>query len=135
MISQKSQNGLKAIVSLAAVYGQGTLQAKEISKAQNIPVRYLELLLSHLRKAQLVDATRGKKGGYFLTVNPNTLSVYDVIKAFDGNIVISDTMLDESDDFLSFWKTAESIMKSHFKSIKIADIMQKGLTEKIIAVK
>ena len=45
-------------------------QIRQISEDQNIPDRYLEQLLSLLRKAGIVRSQRGAKGGYFLAREP-----------------------------------------------------------------
>ncbi|HDL04830.1 MAG: Rrf2 family transcriptional regulator [Candidatus Zixiibacteriota bacterium] len=125
MISLKAQYGLKAIVSLAAYYGKGALQAKEIASSQNVPVRYLELLLSQLRRARLVDATRGKKGGYYLAKKPNTITVFDIVSAFEGNILYSAEGRENGGPLAFVWKDAEKMAVKYFKSIKISDLAPK----------
>ncbi len=125
MISLKAQYGLKAIVSLAANFGQGPLQAKEIATSQDVPVRYLELLLSQLRRARLVEATRGKKGGYYLAKKPATVSVYDVISAFEGNVLFSGNGHSKSDELTFIWKNAENLVIKHFSSMKVSDLISK----------
>jgi len=125
MISLKAQYGLKAMVSLAAHYGKGPLQAKDIASSQDVPVRYLELLLSQLRRARLVDATRGKKGGYYLAKKPNTITVYDIVTAFEGSILFSQNGRNESDNFAFVWKNAEKLLVKHFRAMKISDLIPK----------
>ncbi|MEW5923914.1 MAG: Rrf2 family transcriptional regulator [Candidatus Zixiibacteriota bacterium] len=125
MISLKAQYGLKAIVSLAASYGKGALQAKEIASSQDVPVRYLELLLSQLRRARLVDATRGKKGGYYLAKKPNTITVYDIVSAFEGSILFAAEGREDSGPLSFVWKDAEKMAVKYFKSIKISDLVPK----------
>jgi Rrf2 family protein len=123
MISLKAQYGLRAIVSLAANYGKGPLQARQIAITQDIPARYLELLLSQLRRARLVEATRGKKGGYFLAKKPNTISVYDIITAFEGNILFSQNGAKNSDTLTHVWKDAEKLIVKHFQSMKVSNLI------------
>jgi len=125
MISLKAQYGLRAMVSLAAKYGKGSLQAKEIAETQGVPVRYLELLLSQLRRAQLVGATRGKKGGYYLSKKPNKISVLDVISAFEGSVFFTENGKASRSPLTSIWAEAERMIRKHFKSIKISDLAGK----------
>lgn len=125
MVSLKAQYGLKAMVSLATKYGKGSLQAKEIAASQDVPVRYLELLLSQLRRAQLVDATRGKKGGYYLSKKPNKISVLDVISAFEGSVMFLENGKVKKSSLTSVWLDAEKMVKNYFKSIKISDLANK----------
>jgi Rrf2 family protein len=126
MISLKAQYGLRAIVSLALHYGKGPLQAREIANSQNVPVRYLELLLSQLRRARLVQATRGKKGGYYLTRKPNQISVMDIISAFEGSILYSQDGTAKADALSHVWRNAEKLMTKHFESLKVSSLASKS---------
>ena len=65
LVSQKSQYALRAIFELAKEYGKGPKIA-HIAEAQAIPVRFLEVILVHLKRGGFVDSQRGKEGGYFL---------------------------------------------------------------------
>jgi Rrf2 family protein len=129
MLSLKAQYGLRAVVSLASHYGKGPLQAKEIATSQGVPVRYLELLLSQLRRARIVDATRGKNGGYILAKEPASITVLDVVTAFEGRVIIS-PMRDEKEKegnpgSLSFiWKEAEKQVVEYLGSRNIAEVLE-----------
>ncbi|MEW6015035.1 MAG: Rrf2 family transcriptional regulator [Candidatus Zixiibacteriota bacterium] len=129
MLSLKAQYGLRAVVSLASHYGKGPLQAKEIATSQGVPVRYLELLLSQLRRARIVDATRGKNGGYILAKEPASITVLDVVTAFEGRVIIS-PMRDEKEKegnpgSLSFiWKEAEKRVVEYLGSLNIAEVLE-----------
>lgn len=129
MLSLKAQYGLRAVVSLASHYGKGPLQAKEIATSQGVPVRYLELLLSQLRRARIVDATRGKNGGYILAKEPASITVLDVVTAFEGRVIIS-PMRDEKEKegnlgSLSFiWKEAEKRVVEYLGSLKISEVLE-----------
>ncbi|MEP0826983.1 MAG: Rrf2 family transcriptional regulator [bacterium] len=129
MLSLKAQYGLRAVVSLASHYGKGPLQAKEIATSQGVPVRYLELLLSQLRRARIVDATRGKNGGYILAKEPASITVLDVVTAFEGRVIIS-PMRDEKENegnpgSLSFiWKEAEKRVVEYLGSLNIAEVLE-----------
>ncbi|MFH2036317.1 MAG: Rrf2 family transcriptional regulator [Candidatus Zixiibacteriota bacterium] len=126
MISLKAQYGLRAMVALAKLHGKSTIQARDIAKTQDIPLRYLELLLSQLRRAQLINATRGKNGGYFLTKKPDAISVYDVIMAFEGKVFFMDTRSEDKHPLTAIWKEAEKKMENHFKSLKISNLVSKA---------
>jgi len=130
MVSLKSKYGLKAIVSLASYYGKGPLQAKEIAAQQGVPVRYLELLLSQLRRARIVEATRGKNGGYILTREPSDISVWDIVAIFEGRIIFSADHDMPSNNkktppaYAAVWKEAENRVVEYMKSVKVADILE-----------
>ena len=43
-----------------------------------------------LRKAGLVHATRGAKGGYVISRNPDTISLAEIVEALEGPLDIAD---------------------------------------------
>ncbi len=84
-LSSKSEYALLALLELSAGYGAGEpLQIRQISAHQNIPDRYLEQLLAHLRRAGLVKSQRGARGGYILARAPWLITLYEVISCIEG---------------------------------------------------
>jgi Rrf2 family protein len=62
----------------------GPLSAKEIAEDQEVSVKYLEALLTALRKAGLVRSVRGAGGGYLLAKPPSEITVRDIFEVFEG---------------------------------------------------
>ena len=84
--SAKTQYGLVALIDLAGAYASGALvQTGEICKRHAIPERYLEQMLTGLRKAGLLTSIRGPRGGFQLTLNPDNITVADVVAALEGS--------------------------------------------------
>jgi len=82
--SAKTEYGLVALIELAAVAAQGTpLQAGEICRRQQIPDRYLEQLLTSLRKAGILISVRGPRGGFRLARAPSKITVAEVIDCLE----------------------------------------------------
>ena len=86
-ISAKEQHGLRAIAELASQYGQGPVPLSEIAQTQDISLAYLEQVVPSLRDAGLINSTRGAKGGYELARPPHEITVGDVLRALDGEIL------------------------------------------------
>ena len=85
-LSCKSEYALLALMALADRFNlDDPLQIRQISQDQNIPDRYLEQLLSQLRKAGIVRSQRGAKGGYFLAREPWKLTVLEVLTCIEGD--------------------------------------------------
>ncbi len=57
-----------------------------IAERQNISMSYLEQLIAKLKKAEIVNSTRGAKGGYILAKAPEKISVGDILRALEGNL-------------------------------------------------
>ena len=131
MFSAKAHYGLKAVVYLSQNTGKGPIQAKEIASTQNVPVRYLELLLSQLKKARLINSNRGKLGGYFLAKQGASISVFDVITALEGRITfVSSHEVNENERIelavSGFWEKAEDSLVSYLKQTSIEDLQHKA---------
>ncbi len=83
--STKTEYGLVALIELAEVYsGGGVLQAGEIARRQGIPERYLEQMLTSLRRSGLVHSLRGPRGGYQLARSPELITVAEVLACLEG---------------------------------------------------
>ncbi len=54
---------------------------REISDRQSIPAAYLEKILIDLRKADLVESSRGVQGGYKLKRSPKDISLGEILSA------------------------------------------------------
>ena len=85
--SAKTEYGLVSLLELAAVQGQGgVLQVAEIAQRQGIPDRYLEQMLTSLRRANILRSIRGPKGGYQLARPPAQIQVAEVVSCLEGEV-------------------------------------------------
>lgn len=84
-LSCKTEYVLLALLELAASYSSNEpLQIRQIAAQQNIPDRYLEQLLAHLRRAGLVRSQRGAKGGYLLAREPWKITLLEAVSCIEG---------------------------------------------------
>jgi Rrf2 family protein len=82
-IPAKADYAIRALVALAAVEG-GPLTGPAIAKVEDIPPKFLDLIMSELRRAGFVKSIRGPEGGYVLARSAKTISLADVIRVLDG---------------------------------------------------
>jgi Rrf2 family protein len=83
--SAKTGYGLVSLMELAAIHSRGgVLQVAEIAQRQGIPDRYLEQMLTSLRRGQILRSIRGPKGGYQLARPPAEVSVAEVVNCLEG---------------------------------------------------
>jgi Rrf2 family protein len=85
--SMKTEYGVRAVVELAANAGRGTLQSSEIARRQAIPGPFLDQVLMTLRRAGLVNSTRGPHGGHELARPPEEIGLDQVIACLEGDTV------------------------------------------------
>ena len=88
-LTAKSEYGVLAAIDLACNYGLGPISAREIAERRGIPPRFLEQLFVSLRRAGLVSAVRGAKGGFVLSRDPAEITVLDVVEALEGPLASS----------------------------------------------
>ena len=84
--STKGEYGVRLMVQLGRRYGKGPASLTEIAADEDLPRAYLEQLVTSLRDANLVVATRGARGGYQLTAPPNEIRMGEVLRALEGPI-------------------------------------------------
>jgi len=85
-VSQKCQYALRAIFELCKHAGNGPLQTAKISESQEIPLKFLELILGELRRGGFVESRRGVRGGYLVLGRPDHLTVGEIIRFVDGPV-------------------------------------------------
>jgi Rrf2 family cysteine metabolism transcriptional repressor len=86
-LSTKSTYGLRAMLNIALGEEKAPVSINDIARKEGISVAYLEQLLNRLRRAGLIESIRGPKGGYRLADDPDKLTVRDIVKTLDGEIV------------------------------------------------
>lgn len=89
-ISTKVRYGLRALVDLAVHSGGEQLALIYIAKRQELSVNYLEQVFSLLKKANIVKSVKGAQGGYILARKPEEITVGDIIRAIEGDILVVD---------------------------------------------
>lgn len=88
MLSKKTKYGIKALVYLANQSTPEPIQISVISKAENIPQKFLESILLSLRKNGILGSKKGKTGGYYLIKKPEDVSMSSVMRILEGPIAM-----------------------------------------------
>ena len=85
-LSARADYALRAAIELAAAQ-EGHVTAEQLAQAQHIPGKFLETILTHLRRSGLVRSQRGPDGGFWLARPANEISLADIIRAIDGQLL------------------------------------------------
>ena len=85
-LTMKGDYGLRAMLDMAAYYGQGPIESADIAVRQHVPEQYLDQILMVLRKEGLVKSVRGPKGGHMLAKAPSQITMADVMQALEGYV-------------------------------------------------
>ena len=87
MLSQRARYAIKALIALAKHPG-GMTQVRTLADEANIPRRFLEVIMSDLRREGLIESVRGKAGGYRFGRPPSLISFADIIRVTDGPLAL-----------------------------------------------
>src|SRR6202140_3780843 len=83
-VSQKGLYALQAMMLLTRRYTQGAIRIRDIAYEENLPEKFLELILLELKNARMVESVRGAKGGYRLRRAPSEIRLSEIIRLIDG---------------------------------------------------
>jgi len=84
-VSQRTEYGIRAMIALAREF-DGKLSIKELARREAIPETFLEQIMSELRRAGLLESTRGSQGGYRLKSPPSRITVSEVVETLEGSL-------------------------------------------------
>ena len=135
-LSTRSRYGTRILVDLARHNNQGPVQIGEISKRQDISVKYLEQLIRPLKQANLVESVRGPKGGHLLAKKPEDITLGQIVRLFEGQSDLVEcvsnpekcNMADDCQVRLA-WRDATRVLYEKLDSTTIADLIIGNHTE------
>ncbi len=85
-LTTKGRYGLRAVIDLAMYAKAEPVSLSDVAERQNISISYLEQLVAKLKKAGIVQSTRGAQGGYALAKAPEEISVGEILRALEGSL-------------------------------------------------
>jgi len=137
-LSTRSRYGARILVDLARYSNQGPVQIGEISKRQDISVKYLEQLIRPLKQAKMVNSVRGPKGGHLLALKPEDISLGQIVRLFEGQSELVEcisnpekcSMSDDCQVRLA-WGDATRVLYERLDSTTIADLMKSNHCDKV----
>ena len=88
MLSQKTRYTIRALQHLADAYGSGPVRLDAIADAQNIPRKFLTVILSEMGREGVVVSQRGRDGGYELALPPVDIRYGDIIRLTRGSLAL-----------------------------------------------
>jgi Rrf2 family protein len=84
-ISSKGHYALLTVFDLASQNTGKPVRIASIAQRQNIPQKFLELILLSLKQGGFVESHRGSEGGYSLARLPESITVGEVLRFIDGS--------------------------------------------------
>ncbi len=95
IFTTKAEYGVRLLVQLGVLGGRQPVSLKAIAEAESLPLAYLERIAALLKKAGIVEATRGAHGGYLLARPAAEITMDQVVLALEGHIAPMDCFFDD----------------------------------------
>jgi Rrf2 family protein len=129
-ISARGDYAVRAALGLAAAF-PATASAHALAQAQDLPRKFLEVVLGDLRRAGIVRGQRGADGGYALTRPPAEISVGEVLRAVDGPLAgVRGVRPEEAayegtaEHLQQLWVAMRAAVRSVVDEVSLADVLR-----------
>jgi Rrf2 family protein len=95
IFTTKAEYGVRLLIQLGLQGRAAPVSLKAVAEAEDLPLPYLERIAALLKKAELVQATRGAHGGYVLARPAEEITMDQVVLALEGAIAPMDCFFDD----------------------------------------
>lgn len=131
-ISAKGRYALRFMIDLAEHDEGKYIALKEISRRQEISIKYLEQIVVILSRAGYVKSVRGSQGGYRLAKQPENYTAGDILRLIEGPLAPVACLDDDvnqcprqtSCSTLKFWEGLYTAVNDYVDSVTLADLMR-----------
>ena len=134
-VSAKVDYALRALLELAAA-PPGPVKGERLATAQEIPPKFLENILTELRRAEIVASQRGVDGGYRLAKPASEISVADVVRALEGPIASVRGMRPDEIEYTGparslqpLWIELRAAMRGVLEGTTLADLVERSAAD------
>jgi len=125
-LSLKVGYACQVLAQLGHSYGRGELpHIEDLAKAEEIPSNYLVQILNELRNAGLIVSRRGKQGGYALAREPKAISLLDIVRGMEGELLeFNEAGAGASAGATAaVWREVAAAMEEKARSYTVEDLM------------
>lgn len=124
-----------AMVELARS-GDELAKASALAEATGVPVKFLEAILSDLKRDRLVTGVRGPEGGHRLSSDPATVTLADIIRAVEGPLAeVHGSRPEESDERLrEVWVAVRVALRTVLERVTVKDLVDGSMPQEVRAL-
>ena len=121
-ISVKAEYALQALFDIAMQGSVQPVKIAAIARRQQIPQKFLELILAILKKGGFVESRRGVEGGYLLARPADRISVGEVLRFIVGAKTGRASRRDSETPFDEMWRLVERCIAEVLDRTTFADL-------------
>jgi Rrf2 family protein len=140
-VTAKADYAVRAAVELAAGASDRPRKVDEVAQAQEIPISFLENILTQLRSAGIVRSQRGPDGGYWLARAPEDVTLAQVIRAVEGPLVgVRGQRPEEiaysgsAESLQRVWVALRANLRAVLERVTVADVAAGKLPPEVLAL-
>lgn len=140
-VTAKADYAVRAIVELADSSQEAPRKVDDVARAQNIPVSFLENILTQLRSSGLVRSQRGPEGGYWLAHPADEVNLAQIIRAVEGPLVgVRGQRPEEieyggsAESLKQVWVAVRANLRKVLEHVTVAQIAAGELPEDVLAL-
>jgi len=130
-VTTKGRYALRVMLDLAQHRDEGFISLKTVAERQDISMKYLESIVCALKKAGLVESTRGKEGGYTLPRRAEEYSVGEILRCLEDSLAPVACIKDGSVDCahagecmtLPMWMELDEITNAYLDRVTLQDLL------------
>ena len=135
MISTKGRYALRLMIDIASYSDGKPVSLKDISKRQDISIKYLEQVVSLLVKRGLLVSVRGNNGGYLLAKPASEYTAGDIIRCSEGTLApvaclqtdCNSCVRKDICSTIDFWKGFYDVVNNYVDSITLEKLKENEL--------
>ena len=94
----KAEYGVRLLIELGRQGHDQPVSLKAVADGENLPLAYLERIVALLKRADLVESTRGAHGGYRLARPAQSIAMDEVVLALEGSLAPMECFVDDRND-------------------------------------
>ncbi len=131
-LSTRGCYGTRALLELALRQGEEPVLLRDIARSQQIPLHYLEHIITPLISAGIMRSTRGPRGGVSLVKIPEKITLSEIIELLEGSVApvecVNNTSVCNRSEFCvtrDIWGELKEAMEGVLKSTTLQDLVER----------
>ena len=130
-VTSKGRYALYIMLDLARHEDAGCVSLKSIADRHDISMKYLEAIVGSLKRAGLVESTRGKEGGYRLNKSADDYSVGEILRCLEDNLApvacirSGSISCERAAECITvpMWKELDDITNAYLDTVSLKDLL------------
>ena len=130
-VTSKGRYALRVMLDLAQHREEGYISLKTIADRQGYSMKYLEMIVGSLKRADLVASTRGKEGGYRLVRDPEDYTIGEILRCIEDNLApvacikAGDICCEHAGECMTvpMWKELDDITNAYLDGVSLQDLL------------